>query len=95
MLALRDDPAWRGVIGFDDMRQRVMRLRPIPIYGSPPLPSLHQPRPWTDTDDAAAQEWLQLAGLKHVGQSIVCQAISQRASELSYHPLRDWWWQLT
>jgi predicted P-loop ATPase/5S rRNA maturation endonuclease (ribonuclease M5) len=95
MLALRHDPAWRGVIGFDEMRQQVMLLQPISIHGSPLVRSHHRPRQWTDMDDTVAQEWLQLAGLKHASHPIVSQAISQRADELRFHPLRDWLQQLT
>jgi predicted P-loop ATPase len=95
MIALRHDPSWQNVIGFDEMRQRIMRLQPIPVFESNQPSDDHHVGLWTDTDDAATQEWLQLAGLRNVATTTVVQAISKRASEQSYHQLREWLAQLT
>jgi predicted P-loop ATPase len=90
LLALRSDPAWLDVLAYDEMREQVMLLRAAPVHGRPPSPPHKEPRPWTDIEDAAAQEWLQIAGLPGVGRETVATAVSQRSRELSYHPLRDW-----
>jgi predicted P-loop ATPase len=89
MLALRCDPAWQDVFAYDEMRRQVMRYRPVPVHGEPPGAPLATPQPWSDVDDARAQEWIQIAGLPHVAGTTVATAISQRAQELSYHPVRD------
>ncbi len=88
--ALRCDPAWQGVFGYDQMREEVMLLRPVPEHGQPVGEPFPEPRPWMDFDDAATQEWMQIAGLPHVGRDTAANAISQRARELTYHPVRDW-----
>ncbi len=90
MLAVRCDPAWRGVIGFDEMRNQVMRLRPVPSHSKNAPSERTKPQHWSDVDDVASQEWLQLAGLETVAINAVTNAITSRASELPYHPVRDW-----
>jgi predicted P-loop ATPase len=88
--ALRGDLAWNDIFGFDEMRQQVMLLRPAPVHGEPRASPLASSRPWTDVDDSKTQEWLQLAGLTSVSGDTVASAITQRAEEFRYHPVRDW-----
>ena len=38
----------------------------------------------------ATQEWLQLAGLASVSKDTVHQAVDLRATECSFHPVRDY-----
>lgn len=91
MLALRNDDAWRGVFGYDEMRDQVMLLRPVPLAGpSPAPPALPYPVPWTDQNDAQAMEYLQLIGFPQIRKDIVATAIGQRAGELRYHPICDY-----
>jgi len=90
LITLRSDPAWKDVFAFDEMRQEVMLLRPVPAHDQPRSKALAKPRPWSDVDDAATQEWMQIAGLPHVGRDTVATAISQRARELPIHPVRGW-----
>ena len=90
LTALRDAVAWTGVIGFDEMRSEDMLIRPILRSGAPREPAFPHPCPWTDSDDAVAQEWFQRNGLTNISITTVSIAISQRASELAYHPVRDW-----
>lgn len=90
MLALRRDPAWQGVFGYDEMRDQVILLRPVPRAEQPSAPPMTHPLPWTDQNDAQAQEYLQLIGFPSLGKEVVATAIEQRAGELRYHPILDY-----
>ena len=48
------------------------------------------PRPIRDTDVAALQEFLQLAGIEKLGKDTVHQAVDLRAQECAFHPVRDY-----
>lgn len=54
-----------------------------------------QPRILTDVDVGIAQEQLQHHGLKRISKDVVHQAIAIRASECSFHPVRDYLGSLT
>ena len=55
LMALRDDPIWSGVFGYDEMSRSGMLMQPIPIFGKPRefTPSL--PRPLRDADVTATR----------------------------------------
>jgi predicted P-loop ATPase len=53
-------------------------------------PDHEYPRPVTDQDITAIQEWLQLAGLPLVTKNTVWQAVELIAAENSFHPIKDW-----
>ena len=63
MIALRSDPEWQGVFGFDEMRGQVMRFGPLPVAGAPVSKPTSRPEPWTDDNDAQTQE----SNLRHPG----------------------------
>ena len=84
MTAFRGAPELRGLIGYDEMLRAPILLRSIPPR------STRTPRPLTDTDVSAIQEWLQRAGLQTIGWEIVNQAVSKWAEECSFHPVRDY-----
>ena len=90
MLALRHDPAWQGVFASDEMRGQVMLRRPVPRLGQAPETPFERPAPWIDENDAQAQEYLQLTGFPQMAKPVVATAVSQRAMELNYHPIRDY-----
>jgi predicted P-loop ATPase len=83
LLALREDPAWRGVLGFDEMAAAATVLRPIP---GPASRGGSFPRQLDDLDISRAQEWLQLAGLPWIGRDTVHQALEAVAREHPYNP---------
>jgi predicted P-loop ATPase len=87
MLALRTDPQLADILGYDAMRLTTILLRPVP--GSPTKETF-LPRPATDADVAALQELLQTAGLETIGKEVVHQAVDLRATERSFHPVRDY-----
>jgi predicted P-loop ATPase len=86
MLALREAPELQGAFAYDEMLRAPLLVNPLPT--ATPLDDL--PRPVKDADVTAAQEWLQLAGLASVSKDTVHQAVDLRASECSFHPVRDY-----
>ena len=87
MLALRNDPAVKGAIAFDEMLCAAVLLHRIPHGSSTDSREL---RPITDIDVTRLQEWLQLAGIRNVGKDIAHQAIDLRANECAFHPVRQY-----
>ena len=85
LLALRRDSGIQDAFAFDEMQRTAMLMHPI---GSPLAP--FEPRPIIDEDVVYTAEYLQRAGLKHVGTGVVREAIAARALESSYHPVLDY-----
>jgi predicted P-loop ATPase len=84
MIALRNDPAVKGALAYDEMLRIPMLMHSCdgdPDFG---------PRPVTDADVGHLQEWLQAAGLRRVGAVTVHQAVELRGNECPYHPVRDY-----
>lgn len=91
LLALRRDPAWDGVLIYDEMVRAPMLIKPVPRHGTTPADaSAWAPRPLTDDDVTLAQEWLQIAGLHRLGKDPTHQAIDLVARENAVHPVRAW-----
>ena len=53
LMALRDDPIWSGVFGYDEMSRSGMLMQPIPIFGKPRGFTPFPPRPLRDADVTA------------------------------------------
>lgn len=88
MLALRSDRALHDAFAFDQLATLPMLTREMPENGGPGEPC--DPRPVTDRDGGAMQEYLQQAGLPRVPRETVFQAIEMRAYERAFHPVRDY-----
>jgi predicted P-loop ATPase len=87
MLALRDDQELVNVFAYDEMLRAAVLQRPVPgTIGN----GSFEPRPVTDCDVTALQEFLQAAGLEKLGKDVVHQAVELRAQERSFHPVRDY-----
>ena len=84
MIALRSDETVRDAFALDEMLRASMLMR------SPDHDPQFKPRPVTDVDVGHLQEWLQWAGLGHVGKETCHQAIDMRASEHAFHPVREY-----
>lgn len=85
LIALRNDPVWRGRIKYDSFRQRPMLL------AKPPWANGHWRGPglFTDADENNVLVWVQNAGI-HCGIEAVRQALSILFDENHYHPVRDY-----
>jgi predicted P-loop ATPase len=93
MLALRRDPELIGLVAHDQMLCAPMLMAPVPwVPGGtkPAVPFGASPRPLTDNDVAAIQEYVQYTGLKSITARVMHEAVNLRAEELAYHPVRDY-----
>ncbi len=85
IVALTSDPAFAGVLAFDEFSQEIVVRQPLPWEAATgPFP-----RPWEDADDVRTAEWLQLRGV-NVAPLVVGRAVGAVARELRIHPVRDW-----
>jgi hypothetical protein len=89
MMGLREDPAWAGVLAYDEMQATVLLCKPIPRFGQPPERGTY-PRPVRDDDVILIQEWFLIAGLHAVGKDVIHDAVERRARECGFHPVRDY-----
>jgi hypothetical protein len=90
MLALREDPAWIGVFAFDQMQRGTLLHQPIRRHDGALAVAGPFPRPITDNDVGAVQEWLQIAGLPKLSKDTTHQAVDIRAGENAFHPVREY-----
>ena len=86
-LGLSLDPAFVGLLAFDQMLYAPVLVRPLAGGNGS---AADYPRVVTDADVDQLQETLQTLGLRHVGQRTVWQAVGIVAREHCIHPLRDW-----
>ena len=75
---------WPDAIAYDEMLCAPMLMQPLQGEND------FTPRPLTDVDVGIMQDRLQHLGLKRVGKDTVHQAVDIRASECSFHPVRDY-----
>jgi predicted P-loop ATPase len=80
---------WPDAIAYDEMLCAPMLMQPLQGEND------FTPRPLTDVDVGIMQDWLQHLGLKRIGKDTVHQAVDIRASECSFHPVRDYLGGLT
>jgi hypothetical protein len=89
LLALREDPAWRGLLIRNHLLDAGLVTGKLPKQKGFHMKTEY-PRPVTDEDITASQEWLQLAGLPQVSRDTVWQAVELVATENSFHPNKDY-----
>jgi predicted P-loop ATPase len=87
LAALRGASDWAGVLAYDEFSLVTMAMRP-PVW----LQRSNEawaPRPWSDTDDVHATEWLQRQGIL-VPVAVAARAVETVAHDAAFHPIRDW-----
>ena len=88
-LALRGAPELRDAFSFDELQRLVIVGKPLPLVETAePRNTAPPPRPLTDADVSQVQEWLQHNGLPKIGRDTTHQAVTLRAQERSFHPVR-------
>ena len=93
-LILREDPAFKGKIRFDELQDAPV-ARDMPWHGPVEHMGWSHPvaawadawRPWTDNDDRAATAWCQARDVP-VRESTVASAVQLVASDNRHHPVR-------
>ena len=83
--ALREAPAWQGVLAYDQFALETV------VSDAPPWHMGLQwaTRAWSPHDDLLAAEWLQRSGI-FVNTATAAQAVEAVARERSYHPVIDY-----
>ncbi|MBB3972519.1 VapE domain-containing protein [Hansschlegelia beijingensis] len=95
MIGMRSDPQLRQLVAYDEMLCAGTLMRPVPVFGAKPPTEPFAPRPVSDADVSAIQEYLQLSGLRKVSKDVVHQAVDLRAQENAFHPVREYLEALT
>src|SRR4051812_29818090 len=93
MHALRSAPELRNMLSYDGMSYTQLLMHPVPSWDQRLQTRPREefsPRPVTDEDVGAIQEYLQIAGLQHLGKDTTHQAVDMRAKENSFHCVRDY-----
>jgi predicted P-loop ATPase len=84
--ALRESPAWHGVLSYDEFARETV------VRSAPPwdikLTKWVQ-RPWSAHDDLLTAEWLQREDIA-VNTVVAAQAVEATAQEASFHPVKDY-----
>lgn len=86
MVFLRNDPDLKDAFAYDEMYRSEMLMQPL----GRKAPKDWSPQPATDVDALIVQEMLQKRQLQNVAIATVNNALTQRAHELSFHPVRDY-----
>lgn len=87
--AFRLDPAWDGVLAFDELEQTIV-TRERPPWHELDAPAAIVLGPWTDADSVRAQSWLRRRHCISIGVEAVWGAVSVAAESSSYNPVREW-----
>ncbi len=85
IMALNSDPAFAGMIAFDEFRQEVVVLGALPWDET----EAAYPRPWEDADDIRAAEWLQQREV-NVAPMVVGRSVGAVARDIRVHPVRTY-----
>src|SRR6266851_731812 len=85
-LALSEAPQLAELFARDEMLRADILMKPVPDSDEP----WSGIRPVRDVDIAALQRWIQHHGLTRLSEGTTRQAEELRASELGFHPVRDY-----
>lgn len=85
MLVLHKHAQWRGVLGFDEFSQRVVKRRPAPYD-----PDDWDGDEWLDVDDTRAAAWIARREGWVPSAGMVAEAVLEAARAQPFHPVRDW-----
>jgi len=83
-LILKNDPAWEGVLSYNEFADRIEKVAAPPVVDG-------GVGPWSDVDASKALVWLQMTyGLRLRSSSIADEAARMVAWDNKRHPVREW-----
>lgn len=85
--ALRSAPAWRYVLGYDELAMNTIFLSRPPF--EPPGGGKFERRACTEADDVLITDWMQHRGIS-CGVETVQKAIETVAQGAKFHPIREY-----
>ena len=81
---LRNDERWSGVIGYDEMGGRVMKLKAPPFERG-------EVGEWVDMDDARLEHWFGITyGMRRLSGDALMKGVLLAADDHRYHEVRDY-----
>lgn len=92
MEVLLHHPRWRGVLGFDEFSQRIVKRRPPPFVTAAGALVADE---WTDTDDTRAAAWIALHEGWVPSSAMVAEAVNVAARAQPFHPVLEYLRALT
>jgi len=88
-LILENDPAWSGVLAYDEFAETIVTLK-APPWRSCDAPPDCKPGDWTDQDTTRMQAWLSDFHGLDLGDGPTLAAVAVAAIKKRVHPVRDW-----
>jgi putative DNA primase/helicase len=82
-LILSRDPAWDGVLAFDEFSNQVVKRKVPPFAGG-------EAGPWGDVDDLRTAIWLSHHYRFNPDKRVVMGAVVAVANDRRFHPVRDY-----
>ena len=82
-LYLKNHPAWKGVIAYDEFASRVVCLKPPPFGGE-------GDRLWTDIDDTRTATWFSMSAGFTAKLADVQKVVEVVAEDNKFHKVRDY-----
>lgn len=87
---LRNDPAWGGVLAWNEFNQAIVCRRAAP-WAQDDAPKVADPkRPWSDTDGVRVQNWLRRTHELTVSSKDAYLAALMVAEANAFDPVIDW-----
>jgi hypothetical protein len=88
-LVLQHEPAWQGVLGYDEREESPVFLRPPPFADCPPA-VLRAPRDINDTDEVRVAQWLEARHRLTIPLAQIHAALKTVASAAPFDRVRDY-----
>ena len=86
---LANDPAWIGVLAYDEFAEGIVTLK-APPWRPADSPSRVEPGDWSDEDTTRVQCWLSDHYAIDLGADAVLASIKLVAHKTRVHPVREW-----
>jgi predicted P-loop ATPase len=86
--ALRESPAWFGILAYDEFALRTTACAALPWDVNVSTWTTTN-RAWSPHDDLMVADWLQRQGIS-VNAAVAAQAVEAVAKDRTFHPVRDY-----